>query len=211
MPAVPGCPAVASGGRGSTGPGVLLPWSWRRSGWSAGRDGLKAGDGGGDVGGPGPVFGEAQAEPATAPGEPSGDGEQAQAEPFRFPAAGGPGQGEQLRPGQQFAGQGHDLAPDLVLGEALEGEVAQPGVLGVADAVLAAGAAAVPQFQVRELAFSRVGGEGGEPVPVNRSCAPGWGRSLRTMTRIPAGQDDKSSIAVMSATQAPSLSCPSPS
>ena len=124
------------------------------------------------------------------------------------PAAGGPGQGKQLRPGQQVAGQGHDLAPDLVLGKALEGEVAQPGVLRAADPVLTAGAAAVPQFQVRELAFPRVGGEGGEPCPstsVNRSCAPGCGRSLRTMTRIPAGQDDRSGIPVMSATHAPSL------
>jgi hypothetical protein len=41
-----------------------------------------------------------------------------------FPAAGGPGQGEHLGPGQQFAGQGHDLPPDLVLGEAVEREVA---------------------------------------------------------------------------------------
>ena len=40
-------------------------------------------------------------------------------------------------------------------------------------------------------------------MSVNRSCAPGWGRSLRTITRIPAGQDDRSSRPVSSATQAP--------
>ena len=104
---------------------------------------------------------------AAAAGEAAGDGEQAQPEPFGFPAAGGPGQGEHLRPGQQLAGQGDDLAPQLVLGEALQRQVPQPGVLGAADPVLAAGPPAVPQFQVSELAFLRVGGEGGEPVPVD--------------------------------------------
>jgi hypothetical protein len=52
-------------------------------------------------------------------------------------------QGEHLHPGEQFTGQGDDLAPDLVLGESVQREVAQAGVLGAADAVLAAGAAAV--------------------------------------------------------------------
>jgi hypothetical protein len=59
-----------------------------------------------------------------------------------------------------------------------------------------------------------VGGEGGEPVAVDvgepqlRARA---GRSFRTMTRIPAGQPGRSSRPVMSATQAPSLTWPSPS
>ena len=175
---------------------------------------MQAGDRFGDLAGPGPAFGEAELQAAAAADEAAGGGEQAQPEPFGFPVAGLPCQGEQLGPGQQFAGQGGDLAPQLVLGEAVEREVAQPGVLGVPDAVLAAGPAAVPQFQVGELAFPRVGGEGGEPVPVDvgePQLRPGCGRSLRTMTRIPAGQDDRSSISVMSATQAPSLTCPSPS
>jgi hypothetical protein len=54
--------------------------------------------------------------------------------------------------------------------------------------------AAVPQFQVRKLAFLRVGGEAGEPVPVKvgePQLRPGGGRSVRTMTRIPAGRDDR--------------------
>ena len=46
--------------------------------------------------------------------------------------------------GEQFAGQGDDLAPDLVLGVAVQGQVAQAGVFGGADPVLAAGPAAVP-------------------------------------------------------------------
>ena len=48
-------------------------------------------------------------------------------------------------------------------------------------------------------------------MSVNRSCAPGCGRSLRTMTRIPPGQLSRSSSPVMSATHAPSRTCPSPS
>ena len=38
---------------------------------------------------------------------------------------------------------------------------------------------------------------------VKRSCAPGCGRSLRTMTRIPLGQEVRFSRPVISATQAP--------
>src|SRR6185437_17117262 len=69
--------------------------------------------------------------------------------------------------GEEFAGHRDDFAPDLVLGVALEREVAQAGVLGAADAVFAAGAAAVPQFQVGELAASGAGGEAGDAVAVD--------------------------------------------
>ena len=94
---------------------------------------MQAGGCGGDLGGPGPALGEAEPQVAAAADEAPGDREQAQPEAFGLPAAGGAGQGEHLGPGQQLAGQGGDLAPQLVLGEALEGQVAQPGVLGAAD------------------------------------------------------------------------------
>jgi hypothetical protein len=48
-------------------------------------------------------------------------------------------------------------------------------------------------------------------MSVNRSCAPGWGRSLRAMTRIPVGQFARSSRPVISATQAPGRTWPSAS
>jgi hypothetical protein len=48
-------------------------------------------------------------------------------------------------------GQGDDLASHLVLGEAVQREVPQAGVLRAADPVLAPGPAAVAQFQVCEL------------------------------------------------------------
>jgi hypothetical protein len=164
---VSGCPAVAPGGRGSTSPGVLLPGRSGCSGWSAGREGLQAGGRDGDLRGPGPAFGEAEPQAPAAPYEAAGDGEHAQAQAFGLPAAGGAGEGEQLRPGQQLAGQRDDLAPELVLSEPLQWQVPQPGVLGAADPVLAACPPAVAQLQVSELPFLGVGGESGEPVAVD--------------------------------------------
>jgi len=128
---------------------------------------MQPGDGGGEVRGPGPLLCEAQPQAAAAAGEPARDGEQARPESFGFPAASGAGQGERLGPGQQLAGPRDDLARRLVLREPLQRQVPQPGVLGVADAVLAAGPAAEPQLQAGELAAFGVGGQGGEPVPVD--------------------------------------------
>lgn len=60
-----------------------------------------------------------------APDEAPATCEDAQPQALRFPAAGTAVQGEHLRPGQQRAGQRDALAPDLVLGESLQGEVAR--------------------------------------------------------------------------------------
>src|SRR5690606_10856353 len=86
---------------------------------------------------------------------------------FGFVAASsGAVEGERLHPGEEFAGQGDEFAPDLVLGEMVQGQVGQAGVLGAADAVFAAGPAAVAEFQVGELAAAGVGDEAGEAVAV---------------------------------------------
>ena len=58
--AVASCPAVAPAGGGSTGPGVAPSYRSDGSGWSAGREGLQPGDGGGDLVGPGPALGESE-------------------------------------------------------------------------------------------------------------------------------------------------------
>ena len=90
-------------------------------------------------------------------------------------------------------------------------QVAQAGVLGGADAVLAPCAAAVAQLEVGELPGHGVGGETGEPVVVDvdePQLRAGCGRSLRTITRIPAGQPVRSSRPVSSATQAPGRTWP---
>jgi hypothetical protein len=60
-----------------------------------------------------------------------------------------------------------DLAPDLVLGPALQGEIAQPGVLGAADAVFAPGPLPVAEFEVSVLAALGAGGKDCKPVPVD--------------------------------------------
>jgi hypothetical protein len=83
------------------------------------------------------------------------------------PGAGGAFQGEYRHPGGQFAGHGHQLAPDLVLVKAVQGEVSQAGGFGAPDPVLAAGATAVPQLEVSELPSPGVGGEAGDAVPVD--------------------------------------------
>ncbi len=50
------------------------------------------------------------------------------------------GEADHLHPGGQFHGQLYDRAPDPVLVQVVQREVAQSGVLGAADAVLGAGA-----------------------------------------------------------------------
>ena len=62
------------------------------------------------------------------------------------------------------AGQGHDQAPDAVLGDPLQGKAVKPGVLGAADTVLVAGPQPVAHLEIGELAHPRAGGEGGQSV-----------------------------------------------
>ena len=105
---------------------------------------------------------------AAVAGEGRGDREQPVAEPFGFPPAGFVlGMGEQARPRGQVAGEGDDGAPDPVLVESVQGEVAQPGVFRLPDAVLAACVPAVPQLKGLELSAAGVGGERDESVPVD--------------------------------------------
>ena len=78
------------------------------------------------------------------------------------------------------------------------------------DAVLHPGVLAMTQFQPAELPGQHPGGcvgdKRGHPQPVGigeRNCAPGCGRSLRRMSRVPTGQPLRSTKSVASATQAP--------
>ena len=131
-----GGPAVSPGERGSAGPLVPFLVAGSVPRWSAGRVGLQAGDRGGELGRPGPGGGEAQPQAAAAADDTADGGEQAQA--LVFPGAGGSVGGEHLQPGGQLAGHDGQLAPQLVLREAVQREVTQPGVLRAADAVLVA-------------------------------------------------------------------------
>ena len=80
-------------------------------------------------------------------------------------------EGEGLHPGEQFAGEGDDGAARSGSGsKSCSGRLRQAGVFRGPDPVLGAGAAAVPQLQVGQLAArpagGGVGGERGDPPPV---------------------------------------------
>jgi hypothetical protein len=63
------------------------------------------------------------------------------------PSSGGMfGECEQLRPGGEFAGQGDEGAPDPVLVELVQGQVAQPAVLGAAPPRRVRRTAGVPRL-----------------------------------------------------------------
>lgn len=73
---------------------------------------------------------------------------------------------EHLRPCGEFEGEFDDGKPDAVLVEAVQRKVVEPSVFRVSDSVFAAGAAAMPQFEVLDLSTSCVGGECSEPQSV---------------------------------------------
>ena len=64
-----------------------------------------------------------------------------------------------LGEGDEVLGQADQLDPAGVVGEVGEGQVAQPGVFGAADAVLDAGMAAVAGLEVGDVGVGRVGDE----------------------------------------------------
>jgi hypothetical protein len=76
-------------------------------------------------------------------------------------------EGEELSPGEEFAGESDQGAPDPVRVEPVQRQVGQASVLGVADPVLGPGPAAVPQFQIGQLSALGVGRERGDPVPID--------------------------------------------
>jgi hypothetical protein len=150
---------------------------------------LQAGDCDGYLARPGPSLGEAESQAAAAAGQASGDGEDAQAQAFRFPVAGDAGEGEELGPGQELAGEGGDLAPQLVLVEAVQREVPSarcPWRSGCGPRTWPGGGDGVPgQRAARAFASVAKAVNRWPSTPVNRSCAPRCGRSLRMMTRPP--------------------------
>jgi hypothetical protein len=86
--------------------------------------------------------------------------------------------------------------------------------VSLADLVFAPGPAAVVQLEVGQLAVSGVGDRAGELVPLDvgePQLGSEVGRSLRTMTRIRAGQEARSSRPVSSGTPAPGRAWPSAS
>jgi hypothetical protein len=91
-------------------------------------------------------------------GEAPGCGEQSQAQPFGFPASGGVfGQGEQLVPSVEPAGERHDEAPDAVHQmrfwfSSCSGRLARPVSFAHRMRSSARAPATVPQFEEQPLA-----------------------------------------------------------
>src|SRR4051812_19043379 len=142
------------------------PRSFCRDGGGAGAAGVESGPSGLDEGVPGPAAEQSEPLSASAADDASGDGQEPEAEAFGFPAPCGlvvPG--ERLGPDQQISCEGDDLQPDLILSEAVEGQVPQTGVLQPADPVLGAGALAVPDLErgQRPAGAAGVGGKAGDP------------------------------------------------
>jgi hypothetical protein len=133
------------------------------------------------------------------------------AELLGLPSAGLALQAEALVEDQQVLGGEHQLQPNLVGGEAPEGEVLEPGVLGAADPVLDPGRSAVAGLQRGQVTISLTGNEALKAVAVvvgEAELGTGWGRSRRQMTRLPKGQPPRSR-STNSQTAAPSRSSPS--
>ena len=143
--------------------------------------------------------------------EPGGDVQQLVAHPFRF------GFGElaiQSRAWVQTIRScaSITISTTFVHREPLERQLRKAGVLVVADAVLDAGALTVTALQDGDLGVGLVVRIAWKRYPswsVNDSCAPGCGRSRRTITLAPVGQGDSSTRSVISTTCPFSRSDPS--
>src|SRR5207248_3653906 len=127
-------------------PGVC--W-WVRKGGSGGEaEATQHGEGPDQLLCPGPVRLEAKVRAASSPHQAPGHVQDHE------PQAPGLGRGElaleaqALGPGEEILGDGHHLNPHGVVRELVEGEVAQPGVLGAEDAVFDPGMAAVSVLYV---------------------------------------------------------------
>jgi len=157
---------------------------------------------------PGGVRREPESAGSGVADEAPSDRKEAQPKAFRLPAARWVvGEGQHLQPRGELDSETDHSQPELILGKPVQRKIGQPGVLTDADTVLTPGATAVAQFQISELAAAGVGDKRGQPQPVGvgePQLRPRVRRSLRTMTRIPAGHPDRSSSPVSSATHAPS-------
>src|SRR5437016_5444448 len=155
---------------------------------------------------PGPVRLEAKVRDASSPHKSPGHVQDHEPQALGLRLGQLAGQAQALGPGEEILGDGHHLDPDCVVGKFMEGEVAQPRVLGTADAVLHPGMAAVACLQVGEVVVDRVGEEDLVAPPSGSKrvkWAPGCGSSRRQMARVPSGQAERSSRSVSSATPAP--------
>jgi hypothetical protein len=172
------------------------------------REGPQAVEGGDERLGPGPVAREPELGAPPGANEPSGHVEQPVAQPLGLGQAMLTLEIERLRPGEEVLGDQHQLEPDLVVLEGVEGEVLEARVLGAADAVLDAGPAAVGELERGDVRVRLVGDEAREAVAVGvlkAQLGTGMGRSRRG--RGPAASSQGAAPARRSAETRPEA-CP---
>jgi hypothetical protein len=104
-------------------------------------------------------------------------------------------------PGQQVQGHGGEAGPDAVVDDAVGGQVGQPAGFEVADDAFGSASLAVAGFEDGGVADGVTDARGVAPaveVVEQESWAPGWGRSRRTINRVPLDQADRLISAVRS-------------
>ena len=188
-------------GAGSTGrAGLVLSGAVVRAGQPGTASARSRCDGVGDERGPGCVAGRCSTVRAAGAGQLGRRGRRCRSRSRlgSHRRAGWLGEGEHLRPGGELAGQRDEGAPDPVLVESCRGRLRSPVSLA---ARMRSSARARRRCRSSRSASWRPGPPGAVLVAnavsrcpstsVSRSCAPGCGRSLRTITRMPlrpAGQ-----------------------
>src|SRR5260370_15621513 len=135
-------------------------------GAGSGAECCEAGEGRGELVGPGPGRLEAETGGPGGAGEAGGAVPEAVAKPFWFGSGEFAVEAEPLGPGDEVGGHEDEFEPGLVGREALAGKVFEAGGFGVADAVLDPGVAAVAGFEVGQVGVWGVGQEDLEAVPV---------------------------------------------
>src|SRR3954447_22653953 len=148
----PGCGVLGVGGRQRSA----------RGGWER----FEAAEGGDELAGPGPGALEVQLASAGGGSPPGGDGQQPVAQPLGLGLLKLAVEHQCLGPDDQIVGEQDYLEPYLVVGERPERELAQAGVLVVADAVFDVGALAVAALDERDALIGLVGEDGLEAVAV---------------------------------------------
>ena len=183
-------------------------------GTAAQRQGPQPGERAGQLGRPGPGALQAQDHAAGVADDAGGDVQQPVAQRLGLGHGERAVQQQRLGPAGEVLGGQDQLQPDGVAAPPVERQVAQPGGLGGADAVLDPGALAVAQLQPARSGSGWSVRKTWKRWPswsVKRSWAPGWASSRRQIARVPAGQVCRSIQPVSSHTSAPWRAWPSAS
>src|SRR5215218_6626372 len=133
---------------------------------AAGGQGTQPGERRHQVGGPGPGAVDADDDAAGVADDPAGDVPQPEPEGLGLGELAVAVQQQRLRPADQGLGDTDQAQPGVVGGKAPERQVAQPGGLGGADAVLHVGVGAVAGLQDGGVGVGLVRDEDLEAVPV---------------------------------------------